>query len=74
MDDLMEAQTDALIARDRCLQALVTSGDVEERLALWRAAKRYGEKARAERWGLETRVNRPQLPRLGEGLVGAGEW
>jgi hypothetical protein len=37
-------RTDAWIARDRCLQALVECEDVETRFALWRAALRYNER------------------------------
>jgi len=36
-----DGRTDALIARDRCLVAIVTCEDLETAQALWRAALRY---------------------------------
>lgn len=40
--------SEALIARDRCLEAMALSEDIGERRSLWRAASRYAGKARDE--------------------------
>lgn len=57
---MTEVGRDARIARDRCLNALQGSSDVDERIALWRAAKRYGERMRAEIGpGEETNLRTP---------------
>lgn len=42
---------DAMIAAWRCLEAMIECEDDDTREALWKAAKRYAEKARAERAG-----------------------
>lgn len=59
-----DGRNDALIARDRCLQALVESEDLETRRSLWRAAIRYNERDRTSRpSGLD--FARPALAREG---------
>lgn len=68
----MEGRTDAQIARDRCIEALAGSTDPAERLALWKAAKRYGEKHREDVARLE--IQNHALPGrtqfMGGGLYG----
>lgn len=54
-----ESRNDAMIARDRCLDALAGCTDLETRKSLWRAAMRYHERvlvSRRERAGLESRT------------------
>jgi hypothetical protein len=41
-------RNDALIAMSRCLEAMAESDDVETRISLWRAAKRYGQRRARE--------------------------
>lgn len=68
-----DRRSDAQIARDRCVEALAGSTDPAERLALWKAAKRYNERDRSERSGRLEIQHRP-LPRalgaLGEAREG----
>lgn len=64
-----DRRTDALISRDRCLEAIV-GADLETGRALWRAAARYNERDRLERSGRLEIQHRP-LPRaLGELTLG----
>lgn len=46
MEDGRNGRTDAIVARDRCLQAVITAKDFGEARALWRAALRYNERIR----------------------------
>jgi len=64
MQEVRDSIEDARIARDRLLGALDGCIDPETRLSLWRAAKRFNEKYRAER-ALEI-----DAPRAGHSLVG----
>lgn len=41
-----DGRTDAEVARDRCLRAMVESQDLETRRSLWRAALKYDRKNR----------------------------
>lgn len=68
-----DGRTDAEVARDRLLAELERTEDVETRLSLWRAAKRYNQRGREAREGRD--VPRASLPRLGA-LSGARgfEW
>jgi hypothetical protein len=52
MDGTEELRTDAQVARDRSLQAIETTDDVEIRRSLWRAALRYQERVMLERLAL----------------------
>lgn len=62
---------DAMIAARRCLEAVTDATDYETRLALWKAAKRYAERAR-EGAGIDTWYRPPLAPRgLDLGLVRA---
>lgn len=49
-----DTSEDAKTARDRCLMALAGCGDLDTRVALWKAAKRFNTKYRREVAGLET--------------------
>jgi len=62
----VEGRTDALEARDRCLQAIV-GADYETACALWRAAKRYNARERTA--GLE--FSHPLPPRSSQGATSA---
>lgn len=67
-----DGRVDALIARNRCLQAIEGSGeDTETKRALWKAALRYHQRVKVERPGLlpgECRTG--ALPRATWGGVG----
>lgn len=54
-----DRRTDAEIARDNCLGAMLESTDDTTRRSLWRAALRYNERMRAEATG----ENAPALAR-----------
>lgn len=66
---------DAMIAAWRCLEAIVDCDDVFTREALWKAAKRYAERARAERRGESVERPARTLTRFGmsEGLENAAQ-
>jgi hypothetical protein len=57
----VEGRDDALVARDRCLEAIVGAGDFETAQALWRAASRYNARSKQERTTGD--YGRPLLPR-----------
>ena len=42
----MDGRDDAVECRDRCLQAVADTDEIEVAQALWRAAKRYNERNR----------------------------
>lgn len=50
----MGDRTDAEVARDRCLQAMLSSDDGETRRSLWNAARKYAGRMRAEATGENT--------------------
>lgn len=51
-----DGRVNALISRDRCLEAIVAGTDFETARALWRAAKRYNAGFQERRSGLESRA------------------
>jgi len=58
-------RTDAITARNRCLEAMLGADD-ETRLALWRAALRYNERVKVERdTRLEISASRSHAYRVG---------
>lgn len=69
----MEDVERALVCRDRCLQAMGLSTDMEERRSLWRAASKFARKARedaavAQQWMPATARAWPDLGGLFEPL------
>lgn len=65
-----EGHTDAMIAARRCWQAIAETQDEETRFSLWRAAKKYAERAR----GAGTAAGmRPPLARPERGSFAARE-
>jgi len=68
----VEVRTDAMIARDRCIDALEGCTDPETRLSLWKAAKRYQERVK---FGASTvREENRLAPRAGELGSFVREW
>lgn len=63
---------DAQISRDRCLQAMGSTDDLETKRSLWKAALKYQQRVRSEASAADWSVAGSPLAAQAWGSVGGG--